>query len=286
MSCSTYTHKSPPTARPFSGLLSGRRSWLERRVDPFPSGASTLQRTQIRTSLPLRSRSAPEAEPCFSGAIRVASHLEPRVPRQRIGCSALALVVILLLPRIGLAASGQNPPPTSEPDPAPWGQEVALFMGAARNVQLSHSKLQHPFLDQAIEASWRLTATHGSGRLAGRLELLIEADPAFVMWQNGKPVYGFGVLPVFFRWNFSRVSHLQPFADLAGGFVRTNQAVPVGTVRFNFMAESGAGLRLFVTKRTALLVGYRFHHLSNADRASTNPGINSNLLYVGASVLR
>ena len=107
-----------------------------------------------------------------------------------------------------------------------------------------------------------------------------------MMWQNGKPVYGFGLFPVFFRWNFDPVSHLQPFVDLAGGFLRTTQAVPAGTVRFNFMAESGAGLRLFLTKRTALMVGYHFHHLSNADRGPKNPGINSNMLYVGASLFR
>lgn len=255
-------------------------------MDPFPRRGSGPPLTQMRNSPTPRSRAAPRAQPCFSGAIRVASPSGPATPRHRIGCSALALVIILLLPRIGLAASGQNPPPASDQDPAPWGQEIALFTGAARNVQISHSKLHHPFVDQAIEASWRITGTHGSGRLAGRLELLVEADPAFVMWQNGQPVYGFGLLPVFFRWNFTRVSRFQPFADLAGGFVRMNQDVPVGTVRFNFIAESGGGLRLFVTKRTALLVGYRFHHLSNANRASRNPGINSNMLYVGATVLR
>jgi hypothetical protein len=62
--------------------------------------------------------------------------------------------------------------------------------------------------------------------------------------------------------------------------------MPEGTTRFSFTAQSGVGLRLHVAPRRALLLGYRFHHLSNGDRAETNPGVNSNLVYGGISFLR
>jgi hypothetical protein len=46
----------------------------------------------------------------------------------------------------------------------------------------------------------------------------------------------------------------------------------------------GAGLRLVLTTRTTLTVGYRYHHLSNGFRGKINPGVDANLVYLGVSL--
>jgi hypothetical protein len=51
--------------------------------------------------------------------------------------------------------------------------------------------------------------------------------------------------------------------------------------RFNFAADAGGGVELLTRDERALVVGYRFHHLSNGGRARQNPGVDMHVLYVG-----
>jgi opacity protein-like surface antigen len=53
---------------------------------------------------------------------------------------------------------------------------------------------------------------------------------------------------------------------------------------FNFGSYVGAGVSYSVQKDTALNLGYRLRHVSNANLRSPNPGIDSNFLIVGVSV--
>jgi lipid A 3-O-deacylase len=52
----------------------------------------------------------------------------------------------------------------------------------------------------------------------------------------------------------------------------------------NFGSYVGAGVQYFVQTDTALNLGYRLRHVSNANLRSPNPGIDSNFLVVGFSV--
>ena len=51
----------------------------------------------------------------------------------------------------------------------------------------------------------------------------------------------------------------------------------------NFLVQAGAGAMLFVSDRAALTAAYRYQHISNGDRCSTNIGINSSAVVVGIS---
>jgi len=53
---------------------------------------------------------------------------------------------------------------------------------------------------------------------------------------------------------------------------------------FNFGSYVGAGVSYLVHRDTALNLGYRLRHVSNANLRSPNPGIDSNFLVVGFSV--
>jgi hypothetical protein len=97
---------------------------------------------------------------------------------------------------------------------------------------------------------------------------------------------GFGVSPLVWRWNFQPRGKLAPFAELAGGALWTRDPVPENTTTANFTAHVGYGVRYFVWPQTAIVVGYRFHHISNGNRLDENPGINAHVLQFGVSFAR
>lgn len=166
-----------------------------------------------------------------------------------------------------------------------WKTEWTVQAGGGAAVPVFNSKANRWM--ETITGSWGriITPVRGRGPFAGRLQFLVEAVPLFVVFQS-QPAYGVGITPIAFRWNFETERRWQPFAELAGGIVRTDRQVPEGTKRFNFTAQAGIGVRVHVSRGHAVLLGYRFHHLSNGQRAESNPGVNSNLFYAGISFLR
>ena len=55
--------------------------------------------------------------------------------------------------------------------------------------------------------------------------------------------------------------------------------------RENFLLQGGPGLLVVLSDTTALTVGYRLQHISNAGVCQFNVGINSSALYLGVSYL-
>lgn len=99
-------------------------------------------------------------------------------------------------------------------------------------------------------------------------------------------IYGAGIDPIGFQWNFRRKHAWQPFLNTHGGFLYFTEQVPVPeSSQFNFTFSFGAGVQVFRGTR-ALTLGYKFHHISNAQTGHYNPGIDSNLFYVGWSFLK
>lgn len=108
--------------------------------------------------------------------------------------------------------------------------------------------------------------------------------PAYVL--PSKRIYGGGVDPIGFQWNFRRQRAWQPFLNTQGGFLYFTDQVPVPeSSQFNFTFSFGAGVQVFRGTRS-LTLGYKFHHISNAQTGHYNPGIDSNLFYVGWSFLK
>ena len=100
-------------------------------------------------------------------------------------------------------------------------------------------------------------------------------------------VYSAGVSPIGFRLVFNRQGRLKPFAETTGGFLYSKHAVPLdipNATRFNFTFDFGGGVQLFTSAHQAVMMGYKFHHLSNAYRSRVNPGLDGNVFYVGLSL--
>ena len=96
------------------------------------------------------------------------------------------------------------------------------------------------------------------------------------------PVYGAGVSPAGLELFGPRIAGARLYlAGAAGGLLFT-RATPVPNARrFNFTFEYGGGLRLPLRSGASLMLGYKFHHLSNAYTAPRNPGLDGNVFYLG-----
>jgi hypothetical protein len=122
----------------------------------------------------------------------------------------------------------------------------------------------------------------GPGVLRGRLAWAIEAMPVY--WQlEPTSTYGAGVLPLVWRWRFVPRSRGQAFAELAFGGLFTRAGVPEGNEAANFLAHGAFGVRWNPAARTSLVTAYRFHHISNGNQLTSNPGVNAHVIWVGVS---
>lgn len=94
---------------------------------------------------------------------------------------------------------------------------------------------------------------------------------------------GEGISPVGVRWNFLPRRRWQPVIEGHGGYMYSTQPIPVDQAgNFNFTFDVGAGVEFFRSKSTkgtrSVRAEYRYHHISNDDTASQNPGIDNGVI--------
>jgi hypothetical protein len=89
-------------------------------------------------------------------------------------------------------------------------------------------------------------------------------------------VVGVGIKPLGARlWLGAARSRLE--TDLAVGvFAFSEPLLAANASRINFVLEVGIGVRI-----SRIVVGYRRHHISNGGFAEVNPGLNSDVVFVG-----
>ena len=89
---------------------------------------------------------------------------------------------------------------------------------------------------------------------------------------------GQALLPIGMRWSFLPRRKLQPEFAAHVGYMFSTRSVPVeGAGAFNFVFDFGPGIELYRSHRQSVRLEYRFHHISNHDSASLNPGIDNGL---------
>jgi hypothetical protein len=103
-------------------------------------------------------------------------------------------------------------------------------------------------------------------------------------------IYGGGLSPFGWKFNFRPTRQWQPFAAFSGGFVMSQKPIPEDipkATRFNFTGEIQLGMEHFNRKRTrAWIFSYKLQHISNGFRSSVNPGVDLNMLAVGYSFFK
>ena len=196
------------------------------------------------------------------------------------GVGKLTLTLAIVLGGGAVRASAQPSPGEATPFMSEW-----VVIGGVGSSVGSGQRANREQAFQAIEWGRLVSGEHGPGVLRGRLEMVLEITPVFLAFQSDR-AQGVGFSPLMFRWNLREHGPIQPFLEMAGGVVATNRDVPEGTTRMNFSSHAGAGVRVRVAERWGVVVGYRFHHLSNGSTAPRNPGITSNIGYLGLAYRR
>jgi hypothetical protein len=186
---------------------------------------------------------------------------------------------------------------------------IALFLTAsaiAQDQQRAHSEYTYWF-GGAFGNGHAFSSTVGARnyQLESRYERLIYWSPPFaVRWvfdavpmavvgdrytSAGRRAYSYGIggSPIGAQVNFVRYRHIEPFLTSGGGFLYFNHRMFGTTQQFNFTAQLGGGVQLFTSsRRTAIDLGYKYHHISNANLGNQNPGLDSHMLFVGLSLFR
>jgi hypothetical protein len=101
-------------------------------------------------------------------------------------------------------------------------------------------------------------------------------------YRAGATTYGGGATPLGLQVNFYNGHRVQPFFDAHGGMLYFTRQEPVpNSSQFNFTFNFGTGVQWHLRGRSSLLLGYKYHHISNNNTASANPGVDSNEAYAG-----
>jgi hypothetical protein len=92
---------------------------------------------------------------------------------------------------------------------------------------------------------------------------------------------GEAMSPIGFQWNFMPLRRMQPLIDAHGGYMYSTQPIPVASAgSFNFTFDIGAGIEFYRSKSRSVRVEYRYHHISNDNTATINPGIDNGLFQI------
>ncbi len=95
-------------------------------------------------------------------------------------------------------------------------------------------------------------------------------------------VTGIGIAPLAVELQFDASRPVGLYAEgTMGGLWFTRNIPDVDARSFNFTFDFGGGVRLRMNDRTWLRVGYKFHHLSNAKTAPSNPGVDAKVFLLG-----
>ena len=96
------------------------------------------------------------------------------------------------------------------------------------------------------------------------------------------PTYGAGAHPLGIKLYLANGARARLFAGGSVGMLFFNREMPiVGSNRMNFAVEYGGGVEANALGRSAIVVGWKFQHMSNGYTSPLNPGLDVNMLYLG-----
>jgi hypothetical protein len=104
--------------------------------------------------------------------------------------------------------------------------------------------------------------------------------------RSSATVYGMGLCPGGLKLSFAPRSRFKPFLGMSGGLVIYAEALPLDGRKLNFWVSLDGGVQIFTRPKRAIILGYKYHHVSNAFTAPVNIGTNVNMLTVGYSLFK
>ncbi|WP_026195725.1 acyloxyacyl hydrolase [Verrucomicrobium sp. 3C] len=167
--------------------------------------------------------------------------------------------------------------------------EIQVMSGALFSLGSGGGRYTFDEAPTILSWGWMLTTPKGNGIFRGNVEVLVDlyASAIFAGPMSGNVVVGPNV---FVRYNFVQPNwRIVPYVEGGVGFVYTdaytvpNQSV-VGQA-IEFTPQAGAGFRYMLSKHWSINAEALFHHMSNADMAARNIGVNEVGGLIGFSYL-
>lgn len=149
------------------------------------------------------------------------------------------------------------------------------------------------FFEAGVRFGKVLTHEVGTGFFRGNLEFSGDAIPLYLVRQPvivqaapndfvrtgaTQTIYGGGINPFVWKWNFTRGKKIAPFAGIDGGVLFTSQDMPQpDTSVVNFASGAEFGAHFFRSEKHAITLSGHVLHISNASIGNHNPGLNTTL---------
>ena len=158
------------------------------------------------------------------------------------------------------------------PGPVPYGAKGTKRWNIHVNRGREYSETSNNFFSAGIGFS---------DFIEDGLSLDVEFDGIHVDQKGGDQ--GGVNLTVLLRWHAIMERSWTFYLDAGMGLLVTSDNVPENGSSFNFTPQAGAGFSIDLGGDVRLLTGFRWHHISNANLYSDNPGRDNYMGYVGFS---
>jgi len=188
----------------------------------------------------------------------------------------LAILIIFMQPAVSFAVESNVHTSTSE---------VAILTGyGISHKYFGKTRTQVQTWDSIARFGYFLSNEVGHGKwYQGRHELLLELPYHMAVDHDGRSMAGGYALG---GWKFTSMEVVAPYIFAGGGILFVDAGLPTMGAKLNFSYQGGAGLQYFLSKGTALMAEYRYHHISNAGTAPQNEPLNSSKILIGITVYR
>jgi lipid A 3-O-deacylase len=100
--------------------------------------------------------------------------------------------------------------------------------------------------------------------------------------QEGKNTRGFNAT-LQLRWHCITEDHWSFFLECGAGLLQTSNKVPSEGSSFNFTPQAGLGFTFDIGDQARWMIGAKWYHISNANTHSSNPGLDSIMVWTGIS---
>lgn len=144
-----------------------------------------------------------------------------------------------------------------------------------------------------LHGGWGFQASNSSNNewIAGLgVEHFIEEGLSLSLELNGLSIRQDGPnaravnVNLLFRWHLVMEERWSFYLDGGAGLLFASEEVPDAGSEFNFTPQAGLGATFDIGGDVRLMAGARWHHISNANTDSNNPGRDNILAYAGVSI--
>ncbi|MCG8372205.1 MAG: acyloxyacyl hydrolase [Balneolales bacterium] len=99
--------------------------------------------------------------------------------------------------------------------------------------------------------------------------------------------WGAGISPFGVIFKTSGQKNVSFEYGIASGIVYMNKFFPTDrSGRLNYTIDLSISIEKKIFEQSGLLFGYKFHHISNAQTGTQNPGIDSNIFFISYKTYR